>query len=426
MSFPSGFLWGSATAAHQVEGGNSNNDCWALEQAQPSLFQEPSGDAVDQLHRFSDDLALLSGMGLNAYRFSIEWARMEPEEGRYSSEALRHYQDCIDACRRLGITPMITFHHFTQPLWMARKGGLGAKDFASRFARYCSHAARGLQGFSHACTLNELNVPLMVGDVYPPGQVTPERQARIDAAERAMGAPLSSFFLFSRPEDLLEQGLAAHRMGRDAIKSAKPDVQVGVTLAISDEQAEPGAEAQRDARRTRLYAPFLDAVRDDDFIGLQNYTRVVSRADGSLARVPRERRTIMGFEDHPQALGAVCTWLWQQLHRPIIVTEHGWSGDDDSRRAAFIREGLAGLHAAVAAGADVRGYFHWSLLDNFEWLRGYGPKFGLIAVDRATQRRTIKPSALALGGYARANSLEAPDTAAAVLTEDSRQVPIGV
>ena len=135
--FPDGFIWGAATAAHQVEGGNVNSDCWALEHAKPSLFREPSGDAVDQYHRFADDVAILAGLGLKAYRFSIEWARIEPEDGFFSQAALDHYQRCIDACLSRGVAPVLTFHHFTLPLWQARQGGFTAPDFPDRFARYC-------------------------------------------------------------------------------------------------------------------------------------------------------------------------------------------------------------------------------------------------------------------------------------------------
>ena len=162
-ALPPGFLWGTATAAHQVEGGNVNADCWALEQAQPSLFAEPSGDAVDHYHRFRGDIEIAAGIGVNAYRFSIEWARIEPEQGAFSTAALDHYRRCIDACLAHGLAPVVTFHHFTQPRWMARLGGFGAADFPAIFANYCGRAARALDGMALACTINELNLPIMAG-----------------------------------------------------------------------------------------------------------------------------------------------------------------------------------------------------------------------------------------------------------------------
>jgi beta-glucosidase len=220
----------------------------------------------------------------------------------------------------------------------------------------------------------------------------PEQKA---AAEHALGAPLSSFFLFTDAETILANGLAAHAAARDAIHSARPNVPVGMTLAISEEAAESGAEAQRDARRKRLYEPFLDAAAKDDFIGIQNYTRVTSRADGKTA--PREGvpLTTMGYEDRPEAIGEVCRWVASRWKKPMIVTENGFSGPNDERRAEFIKSALEGLANAMADGADVRGYFYWSLLDNFEWMLGYKQRFGIVDVDRETQIRRIKGSAYA-------------------------------
>lgn len=403
--FPGGFIWGAATAAHQVEGGNVNSDCWALEQAQPSLFREPSGDAVDQYHRFGDDMALLAGLGLSAYRFSIEWARIEPADGSFSQAALDHYQRCIDACRSRGIEPVITFHHFTLPLWQARQGGMGAQDFPDRFARFCEHATRALTGFSTACTINELNLPLFIRDQVMARMTSEKARARLAAAEAVLGGSIERFFLYSPPETILGNGLAAHAKGRDAIKAVRPEIQVGCTFAIQDEQAEPGAEALRDQRRNDYYGVCLDAVKGDDFIGVQNYSRVVAKRDGSVGPEPGHPLTVMGYEDRPQALAAACRFVWERTRTPIMVTENGWAGDDDARRQVFVPQALEALHEAMADGVDVRGYFYWSLLDNYEWAAGYGPKFGLIGVDRATQRRTIKLSAVLLGQIAQANAI---------------------
>ncbi|WP_294354199.1 family 1 glycosylhydrolase [uncultured Sphingomonas sp.] len=405
--FPIGFLWGSATAGHQVEGDNWNSDCWALEHAQPSIFKEPSGDAVDQWNRFDDDMALLSAIGLGAYRFGIEWSRIEPQEGIFSQAALDHYQRCIDACLQRGIVPIVTFSHFTIPLWVARRGGMMSDAFPALFARYCDHAARALRGIAYACTMNELNVPLIIDDVATGLFAGEDGPAKKAAAEATLGAPITSNFLFTPGEALLRNGLGAHAAARDAIKAAAPDIQVGITLSLQDEQAEPGAEAVRAARIAKMVTPFLDAVRGDDFIGVQTYTRTTSRRDGSHSPEPDHPLTVMGYEDRPQALAEVCRFVWEQTGTPILVTENGFSGDDDARRAAFVEESLAALHGAIADGVQVRGYCYWSLLDNYEWMAGYGPKFGLIGVDRTTQKRRIKPSALAYGAIARANGFGA-------------------
>ena len=402
-AFPEGFIWGSATAAHQVEGSNTACDLWTLEQARPSLFREPSGDAVDQYHRFGDDMALLSALGLNAYRFSVEWARIEPAEGLWSVAALDHYQRCVDACLSRGIAPVVTLQHFTLPLWGARAGGFAVPEFPERFGRYAAKVAAHLRGVDLWCTINELNVPLLFTDAVEARRR--RRPERYDAAETALGAPLASTFLFADERALKTQGSAAHRRAFEAVKTARPGARVGLTLSIAEEAAEPGGEAVRDARIRRHYGDFLGGLEGDDFLGVQTYTRVTSRADGGAG--PREgaRLTTMGYEDHPPAVAAACRYAHQATGLPVIVTENGYAEDVDDRRGDYVIEVLEHLQAEVARGTPVQGYFYWSLLDNFEWLLGYDQKFGLVAVDRATQRRSVKPSALRLGAVARANAL---------------------
>lgn len=404
--FPEGFVWGAATAAHQVEGGNSNSDLWALEQAKPSLFREPSGNACDQWNRFDDDMAVAAAMGLKAYRFGIEWARIEPEEGVFSSQALDHYQRCIDACRRRGITPILTFHHFTLPMWQAKKGGLLDKQFPEAFARYCETASRSLSGFPFACTLNELNIPMYVRELLHKRMERDDGAALKAAAEAALGATLDSVFIMAPSDAVIDQGIAAHLRGRDAIKSVHPDCKVGVTLSLQEVEAAQGAEAARDAYHAAVYDPFLDAAKGDDFIGLQTYSRVTIGTDGSRSVLPGRPQTQMGWEDRPEALAATCRYVWERTGTPIMVTENGIAGHDDVRRAAFVREALTALKAEMDRGATVIGYLYWSLLDNYEWFSGFGPKFGIVGVDRKTQHRIIKPSGLVLGEIARNNSLE--------------------
>lgn len=402
-SFPRSFIWGSATAAHQVEGGNVNNDCWAMENARPSLFREASGDACDQYARFGDDMALLSALGLNAYRFSVEWARIEPEAGAWSRAALDHYRRCVDACLSRGIAPVVTLHHFTLPLWVVRAGGLGDAGFADRFGRYAEIVARALDGVETWCTINELNVPLLFTDATAGRRA--KKPERYDAAEAALGAPLNSTFLFAGERALKTHGLDAHRRAFEAVKAARPGARVGITLSIAEEAAEPGGEATRDTRLKRHYGDFLGGLEGDDFLGVQTYTRVTSRPDGTSG--PREGAplTTMGYEDWPPAVAACCRYAHEATGLPVIVTESGYAEDVDGRRGDYVVEVLEALHTEIARGTPIGGYFYWSLLDNYEWLLGYAQKFGLVEVDRATQRRTIKPSALRLSAIARANAL---------------------
>jgi beta-glucosidase len=387
---PDRFLWGTATAAHQVEGSNINSDCWALEHAQPSLFVEPSGDAVDHYHRYAEDIGIVADLGLDAYRFSVEWARVEPEAGFVSQAALDHYRRVADACLARGIAPVVTLHHFTQPRWLARKGGLAAAEFAPRFAEQAARVVRVLDGLALVCTINELNLPAIAAPYFRARATDAQRAA----AEAALGAPLSAFFLHSEEAAIFGGGLAAHRAAREAIRAERPDLAVGMTLAISEEDAEPGAEALRDHRRETYYAPFLDAAAEDDFVGVQTYSRMTSRADGSVGLAPGAAATTMGWEDRPEAIGAVCEWIASRWTVPMVVTENGYVGDDDDRRAAFIEAAVAGVRRAMDRGADVRGYFYWSLLDNFEWMLGYGQRFGLVETQGAERR--IKPSARVL------------------------------
>jgi beta-glucosidase len=406
VSFPATFVWGAATAAHQVEGGNWNSDCWALEHAKPSFFVEPSADACDHSTRFADDIAILAGLGLNAYRFSIEWARVEPEEGEFSAAALDHYRRVIDACWRHNVAPMATFHHFTNPRWVARDGGWADDRIAERFARYCEKTAGTLGGeLAYACTINEINLPDALSALM--ARVKAKHADRAAAATAALGAPVESFFLFAGGAGYAARAVRAHDLARYAIKAAAPHVPVGMTMSIQECEAAPGGEAALAAYTQLAYAPFYEAAKGDDFLGVQTYTRMRFGPDGRAERTPPlgAEITQMGYEYRPQALGVACRDAWAATNTPILVTESGIAAADDARRAAFIRAALESVHAAMADGVDIRGYVYWTLLDNYEWMSGYAPTFGLVGVDRRTQARAIKASAVMLGEIARANCL---------------------
>ncbi len=415
MTFPSGFVWGAATAAHQVEGGNGNSDCWALEHAKPSFFAEPSADACDHFTRYRDDLAVLAALGLNAYRFSVEWARIEPEEGAFSQAALDHYKRVIDACWSRNIQPVATFHHFTNPRWVAREGGWASDRIVERFARYCEvvGAAFGDQ-LAYACTINEINLPDSLSELM--GRVKAKYSDRVASGEAALGAPIEAFFLFSGVDGYTARAIRAHELARDALKAAAPHVPVGMTMSIQECEADAGVAAEAAARayKQRVYAPYYEDAKADDFIGVQTYTRVRFGADGKATRRPPQEAelTQMGYEYRPQALGAACRDAWTETQIPILVTESGIATQNDARRRAFIRGALESVCAAMADGVDVRGYVYWTLLDNFEWMSGYAPTFGLVGVDRRTMARAIKPSAVMIGEIARANSLAAAESGA--------------
>jgi len=390
-AFPAGFGWGTATAAHQVEGGNWNNDWWAWEHADGSPCEEPSGDACDSWHRWHEDVELAAGLGLSTYRFSIEWSRIEPEPGEWSSAAIGHYRALCTALRARGIEPTVTFHHFTTPRWVVAAGGGEDPATAGRFAAFCRRAAGELADvMGRACTINEPNIVATVGwlwGAFPPG--------RSDRAAR------------HRVNDVFAD---AHRQAVEAIRSAAPGVPVGLTLSMTDYQAVDGAEERRDRIRRGMEDVFLAAVEGDDFLGVQAYTRERIGPGGVLGPEDGVPVGSMGYELWPEALEATLRRAWDVTggRVPLLVTENGAGTDDDAQRIAYVHGALEGVLRCLDDGLDVRGYTCWSLLDNFEWAFGYRPRFGLVSVDRATFARTPKPSYHWFAEVARTNTLVPP------------------
>lgn len=402
--FPQGFLWGTATAAHQVEGNNTNSDFWVMEHVPHTVFAEPSGDAIDHYHRYPADIALLAELGFNSYRFSVEWARVEPEEGCFSAAALDHYRRMCETCLAHGLKPVLTYHHFTSPRWLIGQGGWQNGDAAAKFARYAQKVTQHLGDLVEAvCTINEVNLPRMAAMLWMAGGLdeTFKRQAA-----QALHTTPEQFapFLFTGTAQGRDVMLAAHHQARAAIKAERPTLPVGMTLALSDMQALPGGEAVRDQMRWELQDVYLEAARADDFLGVQTYSRERYGADGPLGPEVGVEVTQMGYEYWPQAIGATLRYAAEVARVPLMVTENGIGTTDDSRRLGYYQTALQSVRACLQDGLDVRGYFAWSGFDNFEWTMGYRPTFGIVAVDRTTQQRTPKPSARWLGEVARSNS----------------------
>jgi len=410
FAFPPGFVWGTATAAHQVEGNNTASDFWLLEHTPGTTFAEPSGDACDQLHRYPEDIALLARLGFGSYRLSIEWARIEPEEGCFSRAALDHYRRVLAACHEHGVAPCVTFHHFTNPRWVSADGGWESDKTADRFARYCERAVAHLGDLvTIACTINEANLPVSLAlSGILPRQGVKRLLPFVAEAARRCGSDLDRFapFLLADPFRTRDVMLAAHRRARDVLKAGRGSFPVGVTLAMQDLVAVPGGEAKLAEARRESFDPFLDAASEgDDFVGVQTYSRTRFGAEGPLEPEPGVPVLVMGYEYWPQALEGTLRYA-ARAGVPLQVTENGIGTDDDAERVAYYREALAALVRCLQDGIDVRGYFAWSLLDNYEWLHGYRPRFGLVAVDRDTQERTPKPSAVCLGRVARENAFD--------------------
>ncbi len=403
--FPKGFLWGAATAAHQVEGNNINSDLWVLEHVTPTLFEEPSLDACDHYLRYPDDIRLLAKLGLNTYRFSVEWARIEPERGHFSLAALDHYRRVLAACHENGITPMVTFYHFSSPRWFAAMGGWEKRESYDLFVRYCGRVSRHLGDLmKYATTFNEPNLPMLLRWL-PISEIPVVKVKRMaKQAARAIGADKFGCFFLGDGKKLEERMIAAHHGALEAMKSGPGNFPVGVSISLQDEQP-VGPDSKRDKKCAEVYDPWLAVAQRSDFLGVQAYTRCRVGKRSDLAPEPHAELTQMGYEYWPEALEACLRYAAARVSVPIYVTENGVSTDDDVRRIEYIRRALDGLVKCLKDGIDVRGYIHWSLLDNFEWIMGYRPKFGLVAVDRATQERSIKPSAHYFGEIARSNKI---------------------
>jgi beta-glucosidase len=420
-AFPADFLWGTATAAHQVEGDNTNSDWWEWEHRPDSPCPEPSGRACEHYTRYPDDIALLADLGFNTYRFSVEWARIEPAEGEFDAAQLAHYRTMTETVRAAGLTPMVTLHHFTLPQWVAARGGWTSSDVPQLFARYCERVVDEIGDLvDWWCTLNEPGNVAVGGYLgafgWPPGT---KDMGSYDAAVAGL--------------------LRGHGLALDALKSRRPEARVGMTHGMQEWESNAAGRAPMRRARRMFEDVFLEAADEDDFIGVQTYTRVPVELPGLLGpgawvvanvgpvrsrvlpAVLRQsvrgamragggddglRRTQMGYEFRPGAVAATLRRA-AAMHpgKDLVVTEHGIATADDTERVEFVEQGLAAVARVIADGLPVRGYLYWSLLDNFEWAYGYGPTFGLIGVDRTTMERTVRPSARRLGEIARTGKL---------------------
>jgi len=388
-------LWGASTAPHQTEGGNVNSDWWVYEQRSPHFAA--SGDGVDSYHRYEEDMRLLAGAGLTAYRFGIEWSRIEPLPGRFSKAELAHYRRMIDTAIGLGVTPVVTLHHFTSPRWFVEEGGWLGDTALDRFTAYVREACSILDGVEWVCTINEPNMfafmilmSRMINSDAVPTIDTPTVQAE------------GGFTLPSPSPETTARLIEAHHAAR-AIVRELTSAKVGWTVANLALHALPGGEARLDEERRVREDVFLEAARGDDFLGVQAYSTQAVDANGLVPHPPSAENTMVGTPYRPDALGIALRHAWEVSGGvPLLVTENGIATPDDDRRIAYMEDALRHLRAAVADGIDVRGYLHWSLLDNFEWGH-WEPTFGLIAVDRETFERYPKPSLAWLGRIAQAS-----------------------
>ncbi len=373
VPFPADFLWGTATSAYQIEGGNENCDWWRFEHQAGSPVAERCGRACDSWERWEEDLDLLVELSIPAYRFSLEWSRIEPEEGRVDEAALAHYRAVLEGCHRRDITPVVTLHHFTLPLWVADEGGVEGPRFVELAARYAALVAERLGDLiSVACTINEPNIVAMMGYLlafFPPQVSDWERFSAVNATLRD-----------------------AHRQMAAALRAGPGSYPIGLALSMQDWEALPGGEEEMARLRAEMEDRYLEDLSEDDFVGIQCYTKFVIGPHGLDLSTPGER-TSMGYLFWPTCVEATVRRAAALSGRPVVVTENGIGTDDDEQRIRYLDEALVSLRRVMDEGVDVRGYFQWSLLDNFEWTLGYRPRFGIVAVDRESLARTPKASA---------------------------------
>lgn len=407
--FPDGFLWGVASAGHQIEGDDTDSDTTFAERVTPTVFMEPAGHACGGWDRWREDVDLAADLGLTAYRFSVEWSRVEAEPGRFSEEALSHYAAIADHCRERGMAPVVTFSHFTSPHWFAARGGWLDVGAPEAFGRYCDRVMEAFgDRIAYAVTMNEPNLPHLLSWVHLPDFVRDLERATLAAASEAAGVERYRLANVMLPEELdaMADGMTSgHLAARAAIKARRPDLPVGLSLAVVDDVVVGDEPAVRDRKRAEVYERWLRVAAADDFVGVQNYERAWYDAQGEVDATGAPATLALYTGIDAGSLAGAVRYVFDQCGVPVMVTEHGMSTADDARRAAFIEPSLVGLLDLVDEGVPVLGYLHWSLMDNFEWIFGYGQQLGLHEVDRDTLVRTPKPSAAVYAALVRAHGV---------------------
>ena len=392
FKFPQGFFWGAATSAYQVEGGNANSDWWEWEQR--AGLKEVSGLACRHYELYARDFDLAKGLNHNCHRFSLEWSRIQPREGEFSELELQHYREVIRALRQRGLEPVVTLHHFTNPIWFARQGGWVSPRAPEYFLRFVEKAAGALAPEARFwVTINEPMVYCFHS--YILGNWPPQEKSFFKAAKVAEN--------FYRAH--LEAYRMLHRIYRDR---GLPSPLVGIAHNLQAFEACVPTLRNKFAAYLRSQSynfSFLKKLvrrRAMDFIGVNYYTRGLAETkswrlsslllDDCQGGHSRLRKNSLGWDIYPQGLYRILLEL-KKFRLPIFILENGICTDDDNLRWEFISEHLKALAQAMLAGADVLGYIYWSLIDNYEWDKGFGPRFGLIGVDYRTYERTPRESA---------------------------------
>ncbi len=393
MIFPEGFYWGSATAAYQVEGGIENVD-WA--KAARSSLVPPAGLAVDHYHRFEEDFDIAKSLGHNCHRISIEWARIEPEEGKFNEEAIEHYREVLKALRERRLKPFITLLHFTLPEWFAEKGGFERKDAPEIFARYCGYVVQKLgNDCRHWATMNEPTVVTSNGyrrGTWPPFKKWPgiETFTKVVPGHREVAGQNISVSNIFRYFKVLRQLAKAHNLAYVEMKKRAFGLEIGIVKHIIYFHANnnPFNQLLASVANRHWTHSFLKRVNKRcDSIGVNYY---LHKKFGDKATYAK---TDMGWDVYPEGLCGALEMV-KRYKKPVWVSEVGVADADDDMRGEYIKGLVEAMYCGLEKGVDVRGFMYWSLLDNYEWDKGFEKRFGLVEVNYdGDLKRTIRSSA---------------------------------
>ena len=405
IKFPKDFLWGSSTSSHQVEG-NANNQWtkWEQENAEKLSLDasndlewlpnwkdiannatDPknylSGNGIEHYARYKDDFKFLKKLGMNAFRFSFEWSRLQPSEGQWDKDVLRHYHDYIAELRTLNIEPIVTLFHWTLPTWFTDQGGFAKKDNIKYFVNYANKVIEEFgEDISYLITLNEPNVYTAFG--YLTGTWPPQTKNIITAYK------------------VYRNLISTHNRTYKVIKKQAPRIRIGIAAQLADVRALHKFNPINSVV-IKLYAYFanwwfLDKIKNNsDFIGLNYYFTEYRNWRGKTVN-PKSPLSDLGWYMEPSGIYPLISTVWNRYKKTIIITENGLADAEDSKREWWLEETLQALQKALTDGIDLKGYLYWSLFDNFEWAYGWWPRFGLIAINRQSMERTIRPSAIKL------------------------------
>ncbi len=391
INFPKDFLWGAATSAYQVEGNNFHADWWQWEK---DTHRENSGSACRHYEFYEEDFNLAQALNHNAHRISIEWSRIEPEEGKFSQEELKHYVKVILFLKSRNIEPVVTLHHFTNPAWLAKQGGWGNRKSVARFLRYCDFVVRALANHVHYwITINEPNVYITHGyilGVWPPQEKSLLKAKTVE--DNFVLAHIKAFRLI-------------HKIYKE-LEVSQPSISIAQNMQAFVPCTSNLKDRFASYIRNKWYnLGFLDKImrhKSLDFLGVNYYSRqLVELKKWRISNLAMDvcennhhpvKKNSLGWDIYPQGLYELLLEL-KIYNLPVMITENGICTQDDNLRWDYIYSHLKNIQLAMEAGINVTGYLYWSLMDNFEWDKGFAPRFGLIGIDYNTCQRTIRESA---------------------------------